>query len=75
MATKQTETVLSQHLTNEQYAKVTEIAAEEGCSVEDLLADIVDEYVAEYESDDGDGSEIERSLHPQTRVGRHSSYF
>ncbi|WP_117594309.1 hypothetical protein [Haloprofundus halophilus] len=75
MATKQTETVLSQHLTTEQYTKVTDIAAEEGCSVDDLLADIVDEYVTEYEADDRETSGTERPLHPQTRVGRHSSYF
>ncbi|WP_224448480.1 hypothetical protein [Haloprofundus salilacus] len=76
MATTQTEAVLSKHLTNEQYAKVANIAAREGRSVEDLLADIVGTYVEQYETaGETDVTETEERLHPQTRVGRHSSYF
>ncbi|WP_224333638.1 hypothetical protein [Haloprofundus halobius] len=76
MATKQTETPLSHHITTEQYAKIADIAAREERSVEELLADVVDGYIEEYEANgDVDTTETKGRLHPQTRVGRHSSYF
>ncbi|KTG08839.1 hypothetical protein AUR64_13560 [Haloprofundus marisrubri] len=94
MATKQTETRLSNRLPNEQYTKLADIAARDGRSVDDLLAEVVEEYVHADEptSDSGmngdveanddaessvvdDADETEEQLHPQTRVGRHSSYF